>query len=119
LMVKLMFGHIANLDGNENSWFCNDKTCCSNDLMTSHNFLMQGCLLSNALNVIRISSTMCTKLAQVSQNPFLFMLAWAYLILMRDLCWWVLHNVLKKSCPSKVDDNLFNKKFHLLPLVNH
>jgi hypothetical protein len=46
--------------------------CCSNVFMRSHAFPMQGCLPSNALNDINTGSTMCTKLAQVSQtHPFL------------------------------------------------
>jgi len=33
---------------------------------------LQGYLLLNALNVIKTDSTMCTKLAQISQNSSLF-----------------------------------------------
>jgi hypothetical protein len=62
--------------------------------MINYAFPMQGCFLSNELNTIRTSSTMCTKLAQVSQNPSLFMLAPTYLTLVMDLCQWVLRNVL-------------------------
>jgi hypothetical protein len=57
---------------------------------------MQGCLSSNAFNVTKIGFTMCTKLAQVSQNLSFLMLVQTYLALVRNLCPWVIHNVLTK-----------------------
>ncbi len=66
---------LARFDGNSNNGFYNDETCHSNVFMISHTFPMQGCLPSNALNDTKTGSTMCTKLAQVSQNSFLLTLA--------------------------------------------
>jgi len=45
---------------------------------------MQGYLLSNALNDIKTNSTMCAKLAQVSQNSSFFMLIQITLALVSD-----------------------------------
>jgi hypothetical protein len=59
-------------------------------------FSMQGCLSSNAFNVIKIDFTVCTKLAQVSKNLSFLMLVQTYFALVRDLCPWVLHNMLTK-----------------------
>jgi hypothetical protein len=53
-------------DDNSNGGSCNGKTYRSNVFMISHTLPMQGCLPSNAFNDIKIGSTMCTKLAQVS-----------------------------------------------------
>jgi hypothetical protein len=60
------------------------KTCCSNVFMRSYAFPIQGYLLSNALNDIKTNSTMCTKLAQVSQNSSFFTLIQITLALVSD-----------------------------------
>jgi hypothetical protein len=67
--------------------------------MTYHGFPMQRCLPLNAFNSIRIGSTVCTKLAQVLQNPsFLIFHLGEGLVLMA-----VTQHV-DKSCPFRIDD---------------
>jgi len=52
--------------------------------MIIHALPMQGCLPSNALNDTKTGSTMCTKLAQVSQNLSLLALAQITLAFVSD-----------------------------------
>jgi hypothetical protein len=58
----------SSIDGNDNDWFHNDKSCHSNVFMTSHALPMMGCLPSNAFNDTKTSSIMCTRLAQMFQT---------------------------------------------------
>jgi hypothetical protein len=75
---------------------------------------MQGCLPSNPLNAIKVGSTMCTKLAQVSQNPSFLMWVRMYIALLMG----VVQNV-DKSCLFKVSDSLFNNKSHFQQPFNY
>jgi hypothetical protein len=72
------------------------KTCRSNFFMISHALPMQGCLPSNSLNDTKTYSTMCTKLAQVSQNLSLLKLTLTTSTLVNNFWWWLPHNELTK-----------------------
>jgi hypothetical protein len=65
--------------------------------MTYCGFPMQGCLPLNVFNSIRIGSTMCTKLAQVLQNP-------SFLIfhLCEGLMSMAVTQRVEKSCPFRL-----------------
>jgi hypothetical protein len=89
LSTSSTFGKIVSItstrsNGNSNRKFYEDKTGHSNVLKISHTLPMQGCLPSNALNDTKTNSTMCTKLAQVSQNWSLLMLARTALAFVND-----------------------------------
>jgi hypothetical protein len=60
---------------------------------------MLGCLPSNALNANRNGSTMCTKLAQVLQNPSFFIFH-----LGEGLVLMAVTQHVDKSCPFRIDD---------------
>jgi hypothetical protein len=79
---------------------------------------MQHCLSLNVINATKIGSTMCTKLAYISKSILPYVDLNISHLGERLVSIGVMQCV-DKSCPFKVDDNLFNHMVHFQQPLSH